>query len=66
MYSTLKHLGFESIHTLNADGSSPKPDRLQRAFLAFFPYGKTEDSPLDLDADGRADISGPATPENVG
>lgn len=61
MFGTLKHMGFESIQVLNSDGTSPSPDRLQRAFLAFFPYGETEDSPQDLDGDGRPDISGPAT-----
>jgi len=64
MYCTLRSLGFETIHVLNSDGTSPEPDRLKRAFLAFFPYGKTEDSPRDLDLDGKDDIDGPATLEN--
>jgi hypothetical protein len=63
MYGTLRHLGFETIHVLNSDGTSPAPDRLKRAFLAFFPYGDTEDSPRDLDLDGHEDIDGPATRE---
>lgn len=61
MYNTLHYLGFETIYVLNSDGDSLEPDRLKKAFLAFFPYGDTEDSPRDLDLDGIDDIDGPAT-----
>jgi len=61
MYCTLKSLGWENIFVLNADGLSPEPDRLVRAFLGYWEYGGTVDSPADLDLNGRPDILAEAT-----
>jgi hypothetical protein len=61
MYRALRAAGWQELHVLDADGSAGVPDRNQRSILGMMPNGVLEDSPLDLDDDGKADVSGPAT-----
>jgi len=61
MAGTLKSLGWENIFVLNADGLSPEPDQLKHAFLGYLRTGGIQDSPTDLDLDGRPDIQAAAT-----
>ncbi len=61
VFSTLRAAGYERLVVLQSDGLSPAADRQSRSFLGMFGTGVVVDSPPDLDADGRADVSGPGT-----
>lgn len=61
MHCSLRSMGWQNIVILSADGTSAAPDRIRRSFLGMIGYGAPENSPTDLDMDGRPDIAGPAT-----
>ena len=61
MHCSLRSMGWQNIVILSADGTSTAPDRIRRSFLGMIGYGAPENSPMDLDMDGRPDIAGPAT-----
>jgi hypothetical protein len=63
MFRALGARGFERLVVLQSDGLSTTPDRQARSFLGLFGTGHLLDSPRDLDADGRTDVSGPGTIE---
>jgi hypothetical protein len=66
VFTALKARGFERLVVLQSDGRSREPDRQARSFLGMFGTGTILDSPLDVDADGRSDVSGPGTLEALG
>lgn len=61
MYRTLETLGWRRVRALDADGQAGVPDRNRRSILGVQSDGVLEDSPLDLDGDGAADVAGPGT-----
>jgi hypothetical protein len=61
MYCSLRSMGWQNISVFSSDGTSTAPDRIRRSFLGMIGYGAPENSPADLDLDGKPDISGPAT-----
>lgn len=63
MFTALKSRGFERLVVLQSDGISHEPDRQSRSFLGMFGTGHLLDSPRDLDADGRDDVTGPGSIE---
>ena len=61
VFRALEARGFERLIVLQSDGLSPEPDRQARSFLGMFGTGTLVDSPIDIDADGGDEVSGPGT-----